>query len=84
MKPNSAFLNLPKDFWASVRLISQEVGYTEKSTSQIKIPTSSEIQSKLEKFEIDFSRLQAQRFAKGNFGQTLDLNTKELQILILV
>jgi hypothetical protein len=71
MKPNSVFLNLPKDFWASVRLISQEVGYTEKSTSQIKIPTSAEIQSKLEKFEINFSRLQAQRFAKGNFGQTL-------------
>jgi hypothetical protein len=71
MKPNSEFLNLPKNFWASVRLISQEVGYTEKSTSQIKIPSSDEIQSKLAKFEIDFSRLQSQKTANGNFGQIL-------------
>ena len=71
MKPNSEFLNLPKNFWASVRLISQGVGYTEKSTSQIKIPSSNEIQSKLAKFEINFSRLQSQKTANGNFGQIL-------------
>jgi hypothetical protein len=71
MKPNSELLNLPKNFWASVRLISQEVGYTEKSTSQIKIPSSDEIRSKLAKFEIDFSRLQSQKTANGNFGQIL-------------
>jgi hypothetical protein len=71
MKPNSDFLNLPKNFWASIRLISQEVGYTEKSTGQIKIPSSDDIQSKLAKFEIDFSRLQSQKTANGNFGQIL-------------
>jgi len=71
MKPNNVFLNLPKNFWASVRLISQEVGYTEKSTSQIKIPTPDEIQAKLEKFEIDFSNLQAQQTARGTFGKVL-------------
>ncbi|KAF0106309.1 MAG: Yga2E [Anaerolineaceae bacterium] len=71
MKPNSKFLNLPKNFWASVRLISQEVGYTEKSTSQIKIPSLDEIQSKLAKFEIEFSRLQSQKTVNGNFGQIL-------------
>ncbi|MEW5939163.1 MAG: hypothetical protein AB1750_05850 [Chloroflexota bacterium] len=71
MKPNDAFLNLPKNFWAGVRLISQETGYTEKSTKQIKIPTPTEVQSKLEKFQIDFSRLQTQQSARGNFGQIL-------------
>jgi hypothetical protein len=71
MKPNSKFSNLPKNFWASVRLISQEVGYTGKSTSQIKIPSSDEIQSKLAKFEIEFSRLQSQKTANENFGQIL-------------
>jgi hypothetical protein len=71
MKPNSAFLYLPRNFWASVRLISQEVGYTEKSTRQIKIPTPDEIQAKLEKFEIDFSNLQAQQTARGTFGKVL-------------
>ncbi len=71
MKPNNAFLKLPKNFWASVRLISQAAGYTEKSTGQIKIPQMNEIQSKLERLEIDFSHLQTQQTAKGIIGQLL-------------
>lgn len=71
MKPNNVFLHLPKNFWASVRLISQEVGYTEKATRQIKIPSVDEIQSRLEGFEIDFSRLQLQSIGSVSFGQTL-------------
>ena len=39
MKPNRIFLNLPKNFWSSVRLISQEVGYTQRNSKQIKVPT---------------------------------------------
>ena len=71
MKPNSVFLNLPKNFWGSVRLISQEVGYTEKSTGQIKIPSSSDIAPKLEILNIDFSRLQEQQTSQGDFGKLL-------------
>jgi len=71
MKPNDAFLNLPKNFWASVRLISQQIGYTERSTGQIKIPTSDDIQSKLTMLEIDFSKLQIQKTAKGNFWKIM-------------
>ena len=71
MKPNSLFLGLPKNFWAGIRLISQEVGYTEKPTGQIKIPLMNEIQSKLEKFEIDFSRFQLQQVNNKFFGQIL-------------
>ena len=61
MKPNDDFLKLPKTFWASVRLISQEVGYTEKGMDQIKVPLMEEIKSKLNKFGIDFDRLQIQK-----------------------
>jgi hypothetical protein len=32
-------LNKPKEFWAAVRSISEDVGYTERNTKQIKIPT---------------------------------------------
>jgi hypothetical protein len=71
MKPNSNFLNLPKNFWASVRLISQEVGYTEKSTGQIKIPSAFDIQTKLALLNIDFSRLQEQQTSQGDFGNLL-------------
>lgn len=72
MKPNKVFLNLPKIFWASVRLISQEVGYTEKSSGQIKIPSSYEIRSKLEKFDIDAAKMQAQSLAGRRFETILE------------
>ena len=39
MKPDTRFLNLPKDFWAHVRLISKHLGYTARGTHQIKIPS---------------------------------------------
>lgn len=71
MKPNNAFMNLPKAFWASVRLISQEVGYTQRTTGQIKIPTNDEINAKLEILGIDFYRLQEQRSDSGKFSNLL-------------
>jgi len=71
MKPNNAFLNLPKNFWASVRLISQEAGYTQKTTGQIKVPANDEINSKLEKFDINFYRLREQNTDSGNIGELL-------------
>jgi hypothetical protein len=72
MKPNKAFSNLPKSFWASVRLISQEVGYTERTMRQIKIPSSNEITKSLGNLGIDFSSLQEQITSSGNFGKRLN------------
>jgi hypothetical protein len=71
MKPNNVFLNLPKNFWASVRLVSQEVGYTQRTTGQIKIPTDAEINAKLENLDINFYRLREQDANSGNFGDLL-------------
>jgi len=71
MKPNEIFLKLPKTFWASVRLISQEVGYTERGTGRIKIPSREEIKTKMENCEIDFDKLQSQMFDSKDFGTLL-------------
>jgi hypothetical protein len=71
MKPNNTFLSLPKSFWASVRLISQEVGYTQRTTGQIKVPSDAEISSKLENLDINFHSLQKQDTSSGNFGSLL-------------
>lgn len=71
MKPNNTFLQLPKNFWAGVRLISQEVGYTEKGTGQIKIPNEHEIKRKLNNLEINLDHLQAQKTEFGKFGDLL-------------
>ena len=46
MKPDPRFLDQPKDFWAHVRLIGQEVGYTDRRTGTIKIPTLQEIEAR--------------------------------------
>lgn len=71
MRPNNTFLNLPKSFWASVRLISQEVGYTQRTTGHIKIPTNSEINAKLGNLNINSYRLREQDANSGNFGDLL-------------
>jgi hypothetical protein len=38
VKPNPRFLKQPKSFWANVRTISQEVGYTEAAEGYWKVP----------------------------------------------
>jgi hypothetical protein len=43
MKAKSKFLNQPLDFWANVKFISQKIGYTERKSSVIKVPTIKEI-----------------------------------------
>ncbi len=57
MIANAAFVNRPKEFWAHVRLLSQEIGYVERvkrqkgvrgQTGPIKIPTLAEQKAALE------------------------------------
>lgn len=45
MIPNENFRRKPKSFWASVRTISQFVGYTDRATKLIKVPTLDDIQN---------------------------------------
>jgi len=39
MKPDKRFLKQPKHFWANVRSVSQHLGYTERGTGRIKVPS---------------------------------------------
>ena len=43
MKANSIFSNMPKSFWATVRSVSQKVGYTVRGEGIVKVPTVAEI-----------------------------------------
>lgn len=43
MRPDPRFQNQPKHFWANVRTISQEIGYTVRKRKIIKVPAQSEI-----------------------------------------
>jgi hypothetical protein len=49
MRANERFRHQGLDFWAAVKLVSQEVGYTSKRTKTIRVPTMDEIVGVLEK-----------------------------------
>lgn len=45
MRPNPEFVKLPKSFWAAVKTVSQECGYTVRGQGTVKIPAPDEIKS---------------------------------------
>ena len=55
MRANPSFSNMPPNFWAAIKLISQTVGYSDKKTKCIKIPTLAEIKKEYEKLNLDVS-----------------------------
>ncbi len=52
MKPDSRFVNQPRSFWAHVRSISEEVGYTVRGHSAIRVPTLAEVIAALEALDL--------------------------------
>jgi hypothetical protein len=80
MQPNRAFIGLPKAFWANVRTISQEVGYTVRAKRQtgvrnqpgpIKVPTLAEIMAALESIGLTSSHLIANSAKPTNLGKSV-------------
>lgn len=43
MKANPQFSSMPKSFWATVRTVSQKIGYTVRGKGLVKVPTAEEI-----------------------------------------
>jgi hypothetical protein len=48
MKANPVFLKQPKSFWANVRSLSEQLGYTRRGTGQVRVPTVAELKLGLE------------------------------------
>lgn len=71
MKPDPRFVNLPKDFWANVRLISQEVGYKVRGCEQVKVPSSDEIQHVLSAIGLQSDHLFERTGAPTELGDAL-------------
>lgn len=57
MKPDPRFLNQPKHFWAHVRSVSQKVGYTERGTNRVRIPTLDEMADALRRLNLGVDHL---------------------------
>ena len=47
MKPNDRFVGLPNSFWACVRIVGQEAGYTKRGQFQVSAPSIRELASAL-------------------------------------
>lgn len=52
MKADLRFVKQNKQFWAHVRTISEEVGYSERGKAQVKVPTLAEILAALRNLEL--------------------------------
>ena len=57
MKAENRFLGQPLEFWANIKLISQKLGYTERNTSRIKVPSLDEIRQAYVKMHLGPSRV---------------------------
>jgi len=58
MKSKNEFLKESTKFWSHVKLFSQKVGYTERGTGKIKVPTHKEIILTCNEYKIDCGKLQ--------------------------
>jgi len=45
MKPDTRFAKQDKSFWACVRSLSQEIGYTVRKQDRIKVPSLNEMRT---------------------------------------
>lgn len=71
MRPDEQFLKQPKHFWANVRTLSQLLGYTHRTTKQIKIPIPSEAKTVLNGIGLNSDHLLDDLGQLTAFGQTL-------------
>lgn len=71
MKPNPDFLNQPLEFWANVRTISQEIGYTDRATKTILIPNRHQIHKAFSKLELSLDGIEDRFGNLTSFGKFL-------------
>lgn len=71
MKADLRFLRQTKEFWAHVRTISQEVGYTRRGTGEILIPTMDEIKEIFTSLSLSTDHIIGADAVRTTFGTTL-------------
>jgi hypothetical protein len=82
LKPDERFLKQPKHFWANVRTISQEVGYTDRKTRQIRVPTLEQSCEALAALDLECHHILDTDRHPTDFGKRLlDCFTHRAQVL---
>jgi hypothetical protein len=57
MNANKEYLNLPLEFWANIKFISQKCGYADRETKNIKVPTIAELKKAYKSNNLDYSKI---------------------------
>jgi len=73
VKPDSRFEGLPKHFWANVRTISQQIGYTDRPTRGILVPSQDQIKNALAELQLSAMHI----FGPGGIFTELGLKLNE-------
>jgi hypothetical protein len=71
MKAAEQFKGQPKYFWANVRTLSAQLGYTERGTQRIKQPTLDEIHQALQALSLTSTHVQDSEGRPTEFGDKL-------------
>jgi hypothetical protein len=71
MTPDKRFLKQPKSFWAHLRSISEEVGYTARGQGTIKVPTLTEIREALSSLNLKTDQIATDELRPTPLGQLL-------------
>jgi len=71
MKPNPKFHKLKGEFWANVKFISQQLGYTDKKTSQIKVYPLEKLIELYQENDFRINKIAYPNGAPTEFGQLL-------------
>ncbi|MCK4341667.1 MAG: hypothetical protein KAY37_08090 [Phycisphaerae bacterium] len=71
MLADPQFLNQPKHFWANVRTIGQELGYTVRGEGIVRVPTMPEIRRAFSKLDLGMDHLEDAHDRPTELGRTL-------------
>lgn len=71
MKADTRFTQQPKEFWAHVRTISQEVGYTVRGTGSVRVPSLADIQKEFPQLGLSTAHIWGDKGKLTAFGKKL-------------
>jgi hypothetical protein len=71
MKADIRFLSQQKEFWANIRTISQELGYTVRGAGTIKVPALKDVKTKFKELHLDTHHICNEADELTDFGMTL-------------
>lgn len=80
MKPNDRFLKKPKSFWASVRSLSQEIGYSKRD--RIVVPSLEQMVAAFVKLGLDPARIINEGKPTKLASELLDYFTERARVLV--